>query len=56
MIIDPCFGWGMPVLGESKVKVDDLVMLWRNGEQLATIADEYDLTVDVVADVLRRAA
>ncbi len=56
VIIDPRFGWGAPVLNQSKVKVEDLVSLWRNGERLATIADEYGLTVDVVEDVLRRAA
>jgi uncharacterized protein (DUF433 family) len=56
VIIDPRFGWGAPVLGRSKVKVEDLVSLWRNGERLASIAAEYDLPVDVVEDVLRRAA
>ncbi|MGL5866131.1 MAG: hypothetical protein ACRCYX_09710 [Dermatophilaceae bacterium] len=56
VIIDPRFGWGAPVLGRSKVKVDDLVALWRSGERLAGIADEYGLAVDVVEDVLRRAA
>lgn len=56
VIIDPRFGWGAPVLGQSKVKVEDLVVLWRNGVRLATIADEYGLTIDVVEDVLRRAA
>jgi uncharacterized protein (DUF433 family) len=56
VIIDPRFGWGAPVLGESKVKVEDLVALWRNGERLSAIAYEYGLTVDVVEDVLRRAA
>ena len=56
VIIDPRFGWGAPVLGQSKVKVEDLVALWRSGERLGSIADEYGLTVDVVEDVLRRAA
>jgi uncharacterized protein (DUF433 family) len=56
VIIDPRFGWGAPVLGKSKVKVEDLVSLWRNGERFASIAEEYDLSVDVVEDVLRRAA
>jgi uncharacterized protein (DUF433 family) len=56
VIIDPRFGWGAPVLAQSKVKIEDLVTLWRNGERFATIADEYGLTVDVVEDVLRRAA
>jgi hypothetical protein len=35
VIIDPRFGWGVPVLGESKVtvKVEDLVALWRSGSR-----------------------
>lgn len=56
VIIDPRFGWGAPVLAESKVKVEDLVELWRQGERITTIAGEYGLGVDVVEDVLRRAA
>jgi uncharacterized protein (DUF433 family) len=56
VIIDPRFGWGSPVLGVSKVKVEDLVELWRQGERFTTIAEEYGLTVDVVEDVLRQAA
>lgn len=56
VIIDPRFGWGSPVLAESKVKVEELVDLWRQGERFTTIADEYGLTADVVEDVLRRAA
>lgn len=44
------------MLGQSKVKVEDLVSLWRNGERLSAIADEYGLIVDVVEDVLRQAA
>ena len=56
VIIDPLFGWSAPVRGQSKVKVEDLVALWRNGERLSAIAGEYGLTVDVVEDVLRRAA
>lgn len=56
VIIDPRFGWGSPVLGATKVRVADLVDLWRAGEPIATVADEYGLTVDVVEDVLRRAA
>jgi uncharacterized protein (DUF433 family) len=56
VIIDPRFGWGSPVLAESKMKVEDLVELWRQGERITTIADEYGLAVDVVEDVLRRAA
>lgn len=56
VIIDPRFGWGAPVLGASKVRVADLVDLWRAGEPIAGVAREYDLDVNVVEDVLRHAA
>lgn len=56
VIIDPRFGWGSPVLGGSKIRVVDLVDLWRAGESIAGVAAEYDLDVDVVEDVLRHAA
>ncbi|CAN5291159.1 hypothetical protein BH09ACT12_BH09ACT12_05440 [soil metagenome] len=56
VIIDPRFGWGAPVLGHSKVRVEDLVSLWRSGESFSVIAEEYDLAVDVVEDVFHRAA
>lgn len=44
------------MLGTSKVKIEDLVSLWRSGERFTTIAEEYGPTVEVVQDVLRRAA
>lgn len=56
VIIDPRFGWGAPVLGKSKVRVADLVDLWRAGESITGVAEEYDLDARLVEDVLRRAA
>lgn len=56
VIIDPRFGWGTPVLADSKVRVSDIVSLWRTGERISTVAEEYGLPVDVVEDVLRQAA
>ncbi len=56
VVIDPRFGWGSPVLAESKVKVEDLVALWHAGESIKTVAAEYDMTEAVVEDVLRQAA
>jgi uncharacterized protein (DUF433 family) len=56
VVIDPRFGWGSPVLAASKVKVEDVVALWRTGEPIRAVAEEYDLTESVVEDVLRQAA
>lgn len=56
VVIDPRFGWGAPVLDQNKVKVDDIVALWRAGESIKQVADEYDLTESAVEDVLRQAA
>lgn len=56
VIIDPRFGWGSPVMADSKVRVDDIVDLWRAGERISAVAEEYGLSVDVVEDVLRSAA
>ncbi len=56
VIIDPRFGWGSPVLASSKVPVDVVLQLWRNGEPMAEVAAEYRLSTDVVESVLRAAS
>lgn len=56
VIIDPRFGWGAPVLAQSKVPVEAIVSLWKTGEPIAGVAEEYDLSVDVIENVLRQAA
>ncbi|MGO4256527.1 DUF433 domain-containing protein [Marmoricola sp. RAF53] len=56
VVIDPRFGRGSPVLAASKVRVEDIVSLWRTGEPITSVADEYGLTTELVEDVLRRAA
>lgn len=56
VMIDPRFGWGAPVLNSNKVKVDDILTLWRTGESIKAVATEYDLSESVVEDVLRQAA
>lgn len=56
VIIDPRFGWGAPVLGDSKVPVDAMLQLWRTGEPMSVVAEEYGLTSAVVEDVLRAAS
>jgi uncharacterized protein (DUF433 family) len=56
VVIDPRFGWGAPVLAKSKVPVEAMVSLWRTGESIKTVAEEYELPPDVVENVLRQAA
>lgn len=55
VVIDPRFGWGAPVLAKSKVPVEAMLSLWKTGESISTVAEEYDLQADVVENVLRQA-
>lgn len=56
VVIDPRFGWGAPVLARSKVPVDAVLALWRSGEPMSAVAQEFGLTQDVIEHVLRTAA
>lgn len=56
VIIDPRFGWGAPVLEDSKVPVESIRALWRNKTRMSVIAREFDLPTDVIEDVLQVAA
>jgi uncharacterized protein (DUF433 family) len=56
VVIDPRFGWGMPVITTSNVQVDMIVQLWRAGESLDAVAQEYGLTRDVAEAICRIAA
>ena len=54
VIIDPRFGFGQPVFGASKVKVETVADLFYGGEEsVEDIADEYDLSTEEVEIVLR---
>ena len=56
VVIDPRFGWGAPVLADSKVPVDAMLQLWRTGEPMAIVAKEFGVPATVAEDVLRAAA
>ena len=56
VVIDPRFGWGAPVITTNNVQVDMVVQLWRAGESLASVAQEYVLTRDDAAAISRIAA
>lgn len=56
VVINPDFAWGAPVLESTKAPVGGIVDLWRAGEAMTGIADEYGLSTRAVEDVLRQAA
>lgn len=56
VVIDPRFGWGSPVISASKVPVEAVVELWRAGESMEVVAEEFELSRDVVEDICRIAA
>ncbi len=56
VVIDPRFGWGAPVITTNSVQVDMVVKLWRAGESLDAVAEEYGLTRDVAEAICRVAA
>jgi uncharacterized protein (DUF433 family) len=55
VIIDPRFAWGAPIIEASRVPVDAVVEMWRAGESIRTVADEYDLTYDQAEAICRTA-
>ncbi|MGH3928391.1 MAG: DUF433 domain-containing protein [Pseudonocardiaceae bacterium] len=53
VVIDPRFGWGAPVITTNNVQVDMVVQLWRSGESLDAVAQEYGITRDVAEAICR---
>jgi uncharacterized protein (DUF433 family) len=56
VVIDPRFGWGGPVLASSKIPVSSMLDLWKTGESIDVVAEEFGLSRSVTEDVLRAAA
>lgn len=53
VIIDPRFAWGSPVVEVNRVPVAAVVDLWRSGESIRTVADEYGLTYEQTEAICR---
>jgi uncharacterized protein (DUF433 family) len=48
VILDLRFGWGRPIVEDNKVPLEAILGLWRAGESLSTIANEFEMkTLDV---------
>jgi uncharacterized protein (DUF433 family) len=55
VIVDPRFSWGDPVVARNKVPVQAVVDLWRAGEPVGVVAENYGLTDEEVEAVCRAA-
>lgn len=55
VIIDPRFGWGVPVVEKNRVPVSAIIDLYSAGESMEVVADEYGLTVGDVEAICRAA-
>ncbi|BFU42380.1 DUF433 domain-containing protein [Krasilnikovia sp. MM14-A1004] len=56
VVIDPQFAWGAPIVEPAKVPVDAVLGMWRGGETVEVVADEYGLSVEQVEALIRVAA
>lgn len=56
VIIDPRFAWGAPVVADQKVPVQAIVDLWRAGEPMTAVAEEFDLSPAIVESICRVSA
>lgn len=56
VIIDPRFAWGRPIMAATKTPIAAVVELWHSGESMDLVAEEFDLSRDVVEDICRVAA
>lgn len=53
VVIDPRFGFGRPVLDGRGIRTEVIVERFQAGESIASLAEDYGLSVDTVEDILR---
>ena len=51
--LDPRFGWGRPIAEPSRVAAQTIIDLWHAGEPVTRIAEEYDMPVTAVDELVR---
>jgi len=56
VIVDPRFSFGQPVFARSKVRVEDVIAVFRAGERIVDIAGEYGVEPEEVEAAVRVAA
>lgn len=50
--VDPTVAFGRPILDESGIRVDVLHARWRGGEPLREIAEDFDLSWDLIDEAI----
>jgi len=53
VILDPRFGWGSPVVASNKVPLHAIMGLWRAGERIAEIAENFRMDPAEVERVIQ---
>lgn len=53
VVIDPRFGFGRPVLDGRGIRTEVVVERFQAGESIASLAEDYGLSLETVEDILR---
>jgi uncharacterized protein (DUF433 family) len=53
LVVDPARGFGQPIFARGGARLEDALALFRAGEPLDTVADEYGIPPDQLEDAVR---
>jgi uncharacterized protein (DUF433 family) len=53
IVVDPARGFGQPIFRRGGARLEDALALFRAGESLDTVADEYGVPLDQLEDAVR---
>ncbi|MFN8076740.1 MAG: DUF433 domain-containing protein [Kineosporiaceae bacterium] len=53
VVVDPARGFGQPIFRRGGARVEDALSMFRAGESLETVAEEYRISVPELEDVVR---
>ena len=55
ILVDPTRGFGQPIFARGGARLEDAMAMFRGGEPLEIVADEYGVPVDQLEDAVRTA-
>jgi uncharacterized protein (DUF433 family) len=53
VVVDPARGFGQPIFRRGGARLEDALAMFRAGESLETVADEYGVPPSQLEDVVR---